>query len=484
VDRRDFIRQLGSAAAVASLPVAVAQKPKPPNFVFILADDLGWTDLGVYGSDLNETPNLDRLAQQGVRFDNAYAACPVCSPTRASIMTGKYPAKLKLTNYLPGTHPVPYSKLIGVEPIQYLPLEEVTIAEKLKTAGYVSGHIGKWHLGGKGFEPEKQGFDDAFAFASGGVRGFFYPNWKQADGSIEGKDGEYITDRLTDEAVKFLQTNKDRPFFLYLPHFSPHLPIEAKEKTVAKYKAKLKPGLRHSDPEYAAMIDSLDEGIGRVLKTLDELKLAENTYVIFTSDNGGLTAPEWKLKPVTSNAPLREGKGHVYEGGVRVPLIIRGPGVRKNQIEHTPVISVDYFPTLNELAGLPVSASSKVDGETFAPLLKAAKKTTERDLFWHYPHYSNQLGRPASAIRQGDWKLIRFHEDGHLELYNLRKDPGEKTNLADASPDKAKKLATRLEDWLKTVHADFPQPNPKYDAKREGEGYWWKAPNAFDRFKK
>ena len=260
----------------------------PPNFVFILADDLGWTDLACYGSDLNQTPNLDRLAKEGVRFTEAYAACPVCSPTRATIMTGKYPARLRLTNYLPGSHPVPYSKLIGTHQVQHLPLEEVTIAETLQKGGYTSGVIGKWHLGGKGFSPDKQGFDNSLSFAAGAVQSFFYPGWKGADPPVEGKDGEYITDRLTDEAVKFLHGNKDRPFFLYLAHFSPHLPIEAKEVTIEKYRKKLKPGLRHNDPGYAAMIDSLDESVGKVLKSLDELKLKDNTVVIFTSDNDGL----------------------------------------------------------------------------------------------------------------------------------------------------------------------------------------------------
>ena len=481
MDRRHFLKQIGVAGASAAL--LTAQGRKPLNFVFILADDLGWTDLACYGSDLNETPNLDRLAKEGVRFTDAYAACPVCSPTRASIMTGKYPARLKITNYLPGSHPVPYSKLIGFEQPQQLPLEETTIAESLQASGYISGHIGKWHLGGKGFSPDKQGFDGSFAFAAGGVRSFFYPGWRGNDPPIDGKDGEYITDRLTEEAIKFLHANKSRPFFLYLPHFAPHLPIEAKEKTVEKYRKKLKPGLRHSDPEYAAMVDSLDEGIGRVLKTLDELELTDNTVVFFTSDNGGLTAPEWKLKPVTSNAPLREGKGHVYEGGIRVPLIVKGPGIRRGVVERTPVISVDYFPTLVELAGLPASSSKAVDGVSIVPMLKTSRTQTQRPLFWHYPHYSNQLGRPGSAVRLGEFKLIRFHEDDRQELYHLKEDAGERKDLSKAMPEKTAELSKVLDNWLKSVDAPMPTKNSKYDPARESDGYWWKEPNAFDRYK-
>lgn len=482
MNRRDFLKQAALAATLAPLQAQVqAQAKKPLNFVFILADDLGWTDLSCYGSDLNETPNLDRLAKDGVRFTDAYAACPVCSPTRASIMTGKYPARLHLTNYLPGAHPVPYSKLIGVTPVQQLPLEETTIAEALHSRGYISGSVGKWHLGGKGFSPEQQGFEGSFSFAAGAVRGFFYPDWRGADPPVEGKDGEYITDRLTEEAVKFLRSSHDRPFFLYLPHFAPHLPIEAKAETIEKYRKKLKPGLRHQDAGYAAMIDSLDESVGKILRTLDELKLTDNTVVIFTSDNGGLTAPEWKLKPVTSNAPLREGKGHVYEGGIRVPLIVRGPGVRRGVVEQTPVSSIDHFPTLVELAG--GAPSQSIDGVSFAPLLKTQGKRGARPLFWHYPHYSNQLGRPASAVRKGDLKLIRFHEDDRLELYDLKKDAGETKDLSRTLPKQTAELAGLLNAWLRETNAEMPASNPKYDPKRESDGYWWKEPNAFDRWK-
>lgn len=480
MQRRSFIRSLASLAAA---PLAAAPAKRPLNFVFILADDLGYTDLSSFGSQFYETPNIDRLASQGVKFTNAYAACPVCSPTRASIVTGKYPARLGITNYLPGKHPVPYSKLIGTEPTQQLPLEEITIAEALKTAGYATGQFGKWHLGGAGYGPEKQGFDTTFA-SQGGVASYFYPGWKGGAPPIDGKPGEYITDRLGDEAAKFIQANRERPFFVYLPHFAPHVPLEGKKSYVEKYRAKVKAGARHNDPVYAAMIQSLDDSVGRVVETLERNRLTDNTVVIFTSDNGGLSAPEWLLKPTTSNWPLREGKGHLYEGGIRVPLIVRGPGVRRGAVDHTPLSSVDHFPTITELAGLPASSRAQVDGASFAALLSAAKPAQPRPLYWHYPHYSNQLGRPGSAIRVGDFKLIRFHEDNHVELYHLKEDLSEEKNLAQALPEKAAELNRQLSEWLGSVGARFPTPNPKYDAAREGEGYWWKEPGAYDRFGK
>jgi arylsulfatase A len=473
--RRQFIQGLGATAALA------AQK-KPTNFIFILADDLGWTDLSSYGSSYYETPNIDRLAAEGVRFTNSYAACPVCSPTRASIMTGKYPARLGITNYLPGKHPTPYSKLLGQDPVQQLPLSEVTIAETLKSAGYATGQFGKWHLGGAGFTPDRQGFD--FVFSPERAAGnYFYPGWRTGAGGkiFEGKPGEYITDRIADEVVGFIERNAKNPFFAYVPHFAPHVPLEAKKEYIAKYAAKIRSGARHNDPIYAGMIQSLDEAVGKVVKAVEDNGLASNTVIVFTSDNGGLSAPEWKLKPTTSNWPLREGKGHVYEGGIRTPLIVRGPGVRKGAVEHTPISSIDHFPTLTELAGVPAGS---VDGVSFAPLLATAKRVKTRPLYWHYPHYSNQLGRPASAVRLGDHKLIRFHEDNHLELYNLKVDPEEQKDLATVQTGKANELNAMLDGWLKETNAKFPIPNPKYDAVREAEGYWWKEPGAYERFGK
>ena len=436
-------------------------------------DDLGWADLSSYGSTFYETPHLDKLASEGLRFTNAYAACPVCSPTRASIMTGKYPARLGITNYLPGKHPLAYSKLIGTEPVQNLPLEEVTIPEALAPLGYISGHIGKWHLGSEPFFPEKQGFATNVGGTNSGMpASFFYPQWGK-NPPVEAAPGEYLTDRLTDEAIRFLDANKSRPFFLYLAHYAVHVPIEAKQELVAKYRKKLRPGQRQNDPVYAAMIQSMDESVGRIMKTIDDLGLRRNTVILFTSDNGGLSAPEWKLKPVTSNFPLREGKGHVYEGGIRVPLIVRGPAFRKGAVVDQPVCSVDYFSTLLDLAGS--SSLPKTDGVSLAGLLQSDTELERRDLFWHYPHYSNQLGRPASAIRRGTLKLIQFHEDNHVELYDISEDVGEAKDLSGALPEKTRELKDALAKWLASVNARMPTANPKYDPAREGEGYWWKT---------
>jgi len=486
--RRTFLAGLSAFSLAGLSPsVGASQAPakgsrRPPNLVFILADDLGYADLASYGSPLHETPNLDRLAKNGIRFTNAYAACPVCSPTRASIVTGRYPARVGITNFIPGKHPVPYAKKIGAEQKLQLDLEEITIAETLQSAGYRTGHFGKWHLGGEAFSPLKQGFDVAFGHTAS-TASYFYPGWAGKP-PIAGTDGEYVTDRLGDEAVRFIHENKDRPFFAYLPHFAPHVPLQGKPELVAKYKANLKPEAPHNDPIYAAMIQSLDENVGKVLDALDKAGIANNTVVIFTSDNGGLTAPEWLLKPTTSNFPLREGKGHVYEGGIRVPLIISGPGFRKGATDATPLSSVDHFPTLAALAGLPASASKQVDGRSYQALLTKEERLPERGIFWHYPHYSNQLGRPASAIRRGDFKLIRFHEDDHLELYNLKSDIGETRNLATAQAARTKALSRELDAWLQSVGAKFPTANADYDPKRETEGYWWKQPGAFERWGK
>ncbi|MEP6535780.1 MAG: sulfatase [Bryobacteraceae bacterium] len=486
MNRRTFLQTVACGAVAAAAT-------RPMNFVFILMDDLGWADVGCNGSKFYETPNIDKLAARGTRFTNAYAAAPVCSPTRASIMTGKHPAHVGITNYLPGKHTFPYTKLIGTECVQNLPLAEVTIAEALAPAGYTSAHIGKWHLGATAeYWPEKQGFALNVGGSNSGMpKSFFYPQWK-GNPPVDGKDGEYLTDRLTDAAVDFIEKNQAKPFFLYLPHYAVHVPIEAKQKLVEKYKAKRAqwerqalfrptPGLYRSghgypqplqnDPAYAAMIESMDQSVGHVVETLERLKLSDNTVVFFTSDNGGLSAPEWKKVPVTSNAPLREGKGHLYEGGIRVPLIVAGPGVRAGRVEATPVQSVDFLPTILDFASAKVPPG--VDGVSITGLLRSGTPPPERDLYWHYPHYSNQIGRPSSAIRRGTWKLIEFHEDHHSELYDLSEDMGEQKDLAAAFPERANELKARLHGWQKKVNAQFPTPNPNYDPKREEESYWW-----------
>ncbi len=470
-----------ATAAIVSTSATVAAADAKLNFVFILMDDLGWTDMSCYGSKFYQTPNIDRLAAQGMRFTDAYAACPVCSPTRASIMTGKYPARLHLTDWLPGRADRASQKLLRPVINQQLPLEEITLAEALKPAGYVTGAIGKWHLGGKGFSPLEQGFDVNVAGNHAGSPASYFAPYKNASGSIPGlegaPEGEYLTDRLTSEAEKFIETNKDRPFFLYLAHYAVHIPLQAKKDLIAKYQQTPPPaGSTHTNAVYAAMVQSMDESVGRVLKKLDDLQLAGRTVVIFTSDNGGLNVKEGPFTPSTSNAPLREGKGYLYEGGIREPLIVRWPGViQPGSLCSTPMSSVDYFPTICEIAGVK-PASKDVDGLSIVPLLRQTGAPKRDSLFWHYPHYCNQGAHPGGAVRMGDFKLIESYEDGHLELYNLKEDLSETKNLADAEPLRASQMQKKLDDWRIAVKAQMMLPNPTYSpaaasaeaAKREG----------------
>jgi arylsulfatase A len=470
LDRRRFLKTLGHATlgafGCASLSQAASVSAGPsggrkPNFVFILIDDLGWTDLTCYGSAFYETPNTDRLAAQGMKFTDAYAACPVCSPTRASILTGKYPARLHLTDWIPG-HSRPYAKLRVPQFNQQLPLKEVTIAEALKAAGYVSASFGKWHLGGKSFYPENQGFDLNFG---GDHRGqppsYFYPY--RIPNVLTGQDGEYLTDRLTDEAEGFIEKNKDRLFFLYLSHYAVHTPLQAKPEMIAKYREKLKPDGTQKNPTYAAMIQSVDESVGRVLRKLDELKLADNTVVIFMSDNGGLI-------PVTSNHPLRAGKGTMYEGGIREPMIIRWPRVvEPGNSCSVPVTSVDFYPTILEIAGITDAVVENVDGVSLVPLLKRTRPLQREAIFWHYPHYHPGGATPCGAVRQGDFKLIEFYEDDRLELYDLKRDLGERNNLAAKTPEMARRLHQTLRGWRQAVNAQMPTPNPDHDPARQGQ---------------
>jgi arylsulfatase A len=454
VSRRHFLASLAGAARGWSAPAR-----RPPNFVFILADDLGWTDLGCFGSGFYRTPNIDRLAQEGMRFTNAYAACPVCSPTRAAILTGKYPARLHLTDWIPGRTP-PGVKMRPPEWTPYLPLEEITIAEALKPAGYVSASIGKWHLGGEEHYPEKQGFDVNFGGNHlGSPPGYFYPY--EIPNITAGAKGEYLTDRLTDEALAFIEKSKARPFFLYLAHYAVHTPIEAKPEIAARYRDRVRPGLSHSHPEYAAMIESVDESVGRVLRKLEESGLARDTVVFFASDNGGVVG----RRHITSNEPLREEKATLYEGGIRVPLIVRWPGeVKPGSTSETPVISVDFFPTLAEMAGVEAAAKA-VDGLSLVPLLKGRGGLRRSSIFWHYPHYNFHQPliptRPCGAIRKGDFKLIEFYEDGFLELYDVRQDIGERRNLARAQPKKAAELRRELDAWRESAGAQMPAPAPE-----------------------
>jgi arylsulfatase A-like enzyme len=457
---------LSAIALLALLGPGPARAAEKLNVILILADDLGWADLGCYGSKYHKTPHLDRLAASGVRFTDAYAACPVCSPTRASLLTGRYPQRYSLTDWLPGRPDRPDQKLIRPKINQQLPLEEVTLAEALKPAGYVSGHVGKWHLGGKGFGPEQQGFDLNIAGDQTGTARSYFAPFESKDGTFmpgleKAPDGEYLTDRLTAEAEKFIDANRERPFFLYLAHYAPHIPLKAKPELVAKYKAG-KHG-EQGNPNYAAMLESLDDGVGRLLKKLDDLKLADRTLVLFMSDNGGLATLEGSNMAPTFNGPLREGKGYLYEGGIRVPLIVRWPGVTKAGTTcGVPVSSIDFFPTALEACG--VKSEAKVDGVSLVPLLKggALKRKGAADLYWHYPHYANQGSRPGGAVRLGDYKLIEFYENGRRELYHLRNDVSESRNLIADRPDVAKELAAMLDAWRKDVGARMMTPNPDY----------------------
>jgi arylsulfatase A-like enzyme len=496
MNRRQFLKAAGSTAMLGfcarsglSQDSTVRRKP---NFVFILIDDLGWKDLGCYGSTFYETPNIDRLAAAGMRFTNAYAACPVCSPTRASIMTGKYPARVHLTNYIAGAR---RGKLLPAEYLHHMRLEEVTLAEALKEAGYRTYFVGKWHLGDEPYFPEHQGFDvNVAGSGAGSPPTYFYP-YKRGNRSIagleEGAEGEYLTDRLTDESLKLIEQDRGEPFLLYLSHYAVHIPLEARQALVERYKAKvarlgladrpefmtdepwpktaagdekwrttLKTRILQDHAVYAAMIESVDRSVGRVMSKLEELGIADNTIVIFMSDNGGLATAEGQP---TCNLPLRGGKGWLYEGGIREPMIVRWPGVvRAGSVCDEPVTSTDFYPTMLEMAGLPLKPEQHVDGESLVPLLKGTGRVTRKAIYWHYPHYSNQGGKPGGAVRAGDFKLIEFYEDSRVELYNLRADIGEQHDLAAEMPDKAAELQQMLHQWRTEVGAAMPRPNAQW----------------------
>jgi len=463
---------------LACLALSTSAAPAKLNVVLILADDLGWTDLACFGSDFYETPHLDRLARDGMKFTQNYSACPVCSPTRSALMTGKYPARLRITDWIPGLMP-DNPKLLVPDWSKQLPLTETTIAKVFQSAGYRTASIGKWHLGNEEFYPEKHGFDVNIAGLNAGSPPTYFSPWRIKT-IADGRDGDYLTDRLGEVAAGLIEKWRDQPFFLYLPHFAVHTPIQGRADLVAKYQQKLKPGLRHNNPAYAAMVESLDAAVGRVLNKLDELKLAERTIVAFTADNGGLIT-----RATTTNAPLRLGKASAYEGGVRVPAIVRWPGVTKpGSTNNTPVITMDWFPTLLEMSGLgaPVSDPARSggkqvhagsesgapgrDGVSLVPLLRATGTLPARDLFWHYPHHQHyQLGgaMPYGAIRSGDFKLVEHFNDMRVELYNVREDISEQRDLAAAQPQRVAELRARLHAWRREVGAQMPTPNPNYN---------------------
>lgn len=466
-------------AAFASISAWAADSPKPakPNIIFILADDLGWADLSCYGADLHETPNLDRFAREGVRFTQAYAMS-VCTPTRAAILTGKHAARLHMTVWREGSIERDEQtarsrrKLLPPVTVHDLPQGEVTLAESLRAACYLTFHVGKWHLGDGANSPETQSFDLNIGGTHWGAPNtFFWPfsgsntfrDFRYVPGLGLGKPGDYLTDRLTDEAIKLVDAAGERPFFLNLWFHNPHTPIEGKPELVERYRAKLKPGQRHQNPEYAAMIHTLDENIGRLLVHLDQRGLSGRTLVVFTSDNGGYVG-DFKGARVTDNTPLRSGKGSLYEGGIRVPLIVRLPGLTPAGVVcEAPVVCMDFFPTFAELTG--ARADTAVDGRSLVPLLRDPRAASPRDaLFFHYPHYYATT-TPVSATRSGDWKLLEFHEDNRAELFDLRDDPGETRNRAAELPAKAAELRERLHSWRQSVAAQPPVPNPNFTGK-------------------
>jgi arylsulfatase A len=442
-----------------------AESSRPPNIVLILADDLGWTDLGCQGSQFYRTPNLDRLATEGVRFTNAYAACTVCSPTRAALLTGQYPARLHITDWITG-HKRPFAKLNVPDWTMHLPLETTTIAEVLQGLGYTTLSVGKWHLGGEKYGPLAHGFQTNIAGNDkGSPPSYFYPyqrNNQSLPDLESGKEGEYLNDRLTDEALRWMETRRDAPFFVYFPHYAVHTPLQAPAAAVAAAQERLRPEYPQLNPTYAAMIENLDYNVGRLLDKLNEWKLTADTIVIFTSDNGGLT-----LRNTTSNVPLRDGKGSPYEGGVRVPLIIRYPAAIKPAVNDTPVITVDLFPTLCDLTNAKPEQSLTLDGVSLAGMLTKGQPLPDRDLFWHYPHYHPGGATPYSAIRSGDWWLVEFFEDDRVELYHLKNDIGEKMDLAMTEPAKRDELRAKLKAWRTAVGAQLPTPNPMYDKDRD-----------------
>lgn len=447
--------------ALLAAPLYGQETSSKWNVVLILADDLGWRDLGCTGSTFYETPALDRLAAQGMKFTRAYSACNVCSPTRSSIMTGKVPARLHTTNFFGGNR---IGALLPPKYRQSLPAEETTLAEAFKAAGYRTAFSGKWHLGGKGSMPDNHGFDVVIGASNTG------PGKGPAD------DPHFST-MCSTKAAEFLEDAKGGPFFLYLPLHSPHVPLKTRPELLEKYKAKAAALPKTDEPRevsagpgfkaravqdhavYAGMIQEMDEAVDRILKKLDELKLADRTVVVFTSDNGGLTTAEGSP---TCNLPLRAGKGWNYEGGIRVPWIVRAPGRVAPASEcDTPVISQDLYPTLLELAGVPAPAGQAMDAVSIVPLLTKTAGLPERPLFWHYPHYSNQGGRPGGAMRSGAYKLVEFFEDSRVELYDLAADPGEQRDLAAAQPERAEKMRKELADWRKAVGAQMPTTNPE-----------------------
>ncbi len=465
--RRNFLKTMGLSATTlvtqscASISRSITGKASEdkPNIIFILADDLGWAELGCYGNKFNETPNLDRMAGEGMRFTEAYAAAPVCSPYRAALMTGQYPARVGITDYL------------RPNDARHLSTDYVTIAEMIKRAGYAVGIIGKWHLtgyanhGAKEIGPNLHGFDEVIVSENRGIGGgsYFHPYHFNQEIKKRLPGREYLVDRCNLEAVEFIERHKDGPFFLYLSRYAVHTRLQGKHNLVAKYEKKAGAGkgnrARRNNPHLAAQLESIDEGVGMIMDKLNELSLANNTVLIFTGDNGGEDR-------VTSNAPLRAGKSTLYEGGIREPLLIRWPGVVKaKSVCNTPTCNIDFYPTFLQLAGCKADRRQHIDGISILHLLKNPKAKLERNaLYWHYPlekpHFLG--GRSAGAIRQGSFKLIEFFDTGQVELYSLADDISEEHNLAAELPNKVTELQKRLAKWRAEVGASLPAGQEKF----------------------
>ena len=462
-------------------------KHQKPNFLFILADDYGYHDLSISGSKFYETPNIDRIAKEGMIFTDGYATCQVCSPSRASIMTGKFPARHGITDWIGAPtgeewrNAGRFNQLLPPEYVHNLPKEYVTLPEAMKEAGYKTFFAGKWHLGSKGSWPTDHGFDiNKGGWDAGSPKGGYFSPYENPN-LTDGPAGENLEMRLARETVKFIKGNKDSSFFAYLSFYAVHGPIQTTQEKWAKYRQKAENlGIAQTgykmghflpirqvqdNPVYAGLVESMDDAVGEVLKALDELGLSENTIVIFTSDNGGVVAGD---SYSTSNLPLRAGKGYQFEGGIREPYFIKVPGIGNGQKCETPVTGTDFYPTILELAGLPLKLEEHNDGVSLVPLLNGGT-ITERQLIWHYPHYGNQGGEPSSVIRLGDWKLIHYYEDGHEELYNLKNDEEETTDLAGENSEKVKELSEKLFSYLNEVGAKFPEKDPEYDSGKEKE---------------
>ncbi len=472
------------------------EKTSKPNVILILIDDLGWKDLGCMGSAFYETPNVDQLSREGVLFTSAYAASPVCSPTRASILTGKYPSRINLTNHsgIPGPKGPAY-RLNPPELVGNMPLGDITLAEALKVAGYTTAHIGKWHLAAhtetdRTNYPENNGFDINIAGHKMGQPGSYYFPYRSVQNPStnvpdmeDGKEGDYLTDAFTDRAINFIEENKDKPFFLNMWYHTVHTPIEPRKDKLVKYQEKAKAmGLDKTSNEavqeyqswahshqdnaaYACMVESMDENVGRILNCLKRLNLEDETIVVFFSDNGGLSTGNGPKAP-TSNMPLRAGKAWVYEGGIREPLIIKWPDAKTSGLKiNEPVISTDLYPTILEMLGLPLRPQQHLDGVSLKPIITGESKHLEREaIYFHYPHYHqvNTMG-PAGAVRMGDYKLVERFEYMKVELYNLKNDIGETKDLSDEMPEQTEKMKTMLHQWRKTTGSRMPEVNKDFN---------------------